>query len=259
MDAPGLAVVTGASSGIGEAFARDLARRGHSLLLVARRAERLETLAAELSTAGREVRWVACDLATDGGRDRCRAAVDEAGVPPAVVVLNAGFGSRGSIDQLDRERELQMVRLNVEAVVDLACHVLPGMRARGRGRVVIISSAAAWQPLPFMATYGATKAFELHFAEAIRQELRGTGVQVIAVCPGPTRTEFTTVAGDAGMPRWIPQERSEGVVRATWRALDRGKAHVATGRLARFTIGCARILPRRLVVRAAALLGPKST
>ena len=139
MDAPGLAVVTGASSGIGEAFARDLARRGHSLLLVARRAERLETLAAELSTAGREVRWVACDLATDGGRDRCRAAVDEAGVPPAVVVLNAGFGSRGSIDQLDRERELQMVRLNVEAVVDLACHVLPGMRARGRGLILTLT------------------------------------------------------------------------------------------------------------------------
>ena len=257
MTSPGLAVVTGASSGIGAAFARDLALRGHSLLLVARRVDRLEALSVELATLGVEVRWVAADLATRDGRARCRDAVDAVGDPPAVVVLNAGFGSRGALDKLDRERELEMVRLNVEAVVDLACHVLPGMRSRRTGKLLIVSSAAAWQPLPFMATYGATKAFELHFAEAIRQELRGTGVQVIAVCPGPTRTEFTTVAGEAGLPRWIPQERAEDAVRATWRALDRGKAHVATGRLARLTIGCARILPRRLVVRAAAMMGPK--
>jgi uncharacterized protein len=256
VDHPGLAVVTGASSGIGAAFARDLAARGYRLLLVARRADRLAELASELSGAAGAARWVDCDLSTADGLARCRAAVDEAG-EPSVVVLNAGFGTRGAIDQLDRERETAMVRLNVEAVVDMACHVLPAMRRRGSGRMIIVSSAAAWQPLPFMATYGATKAFELHFAEAIRQELRGTGIQVIAVCPGPTRTEFTTVAGEAGLPGWIPQETADGVVRATWRALDRGKAHVATGPLARFTIGCARILPRRLVVRAAGLMGPK--
>lgn len=251
------ALVTGASSGIGEAFARDLARRGHRVLIVARRVDRLRALADELTkSAGVAAAWAACDLATPEGLAACRAAIDALEHPPSVVVLNAGFGSRGALSSLDRERETRMVRLNVEAVVDLACHVLGPMRERGSGDLIVVSSAAAWQPLPYMATYGASKAFELHLAEAVREEMRGTGVRVIAVCPGPTRTEFSTSAGDAGLPAWLPQEEPEGVVRATWRALDRGRAHVATGRLARLTIGAARMLPRRLVVRAASRFAP---
>ncbi|MBI2684224.1 MAG: SDR family oxidoreductase [Actinobacteria bacterium] len=256
--APGLAVVTGASAGIGRAYAESLAGRGHPLLIVARREDRLRDLAAELTSRhGVSVTVAVCDLATTDGMAACREAIDAWAGPVDVAVLNAGIGSRGALADLPREREVGMVRLNVEAVVDLAAHVVPGMRTAGRGTIVIVSSAAAWQPLPFMATYAATKAFELSFAEALRGELRPHGVRVIAVCPGPTATEFSTGAAGAGWLRWLPQERPSGVVDATWRALDRGKAHVATGSLARLAIGAARTFPRRLVVRVAGRLGPR--
>ena len=179
--------------------------------------------------------------------------------PVATAILNAGFGSRGRIGELDREREVQMVRLNVEAVVDLASHVVGPMRSAGSGTIVIVSSVAGWQPLAYMATYGASKAFELSFAEALFEELRGTGVRVVAACPGPVRTEFSTAAGNPGATARFPHETAEGVVAATWRALDRGKSHVGTGRLARAMIGCSRLLPRRFVVRAATRLQERST
>ena len=191
---PGPALVTGASSGLGRAFARALAARGHDLIVVARRRDRLDALRAELvARHGVAVEIVACDLATDAGLTECRAAV--AGRDIAVAVLNAGFGSLGPFAEADREREDRMVRLNCMAVVDLARALVPGMRTRGRGQIMIISSAAAWHPVPYMATYGATKAFELHFVRALAEELRGTGVGVLAVCPGPTATEFSRALG----------------------------------------------------------------
>ena len=254
----GLAVVTGASSGIGRAFAESLAERGHALLIVARREAQLRELASELTSRhGTSVAVAVCDLATTDGMAACRSAVDDHPLPVDVVVLNAGFGTRGPLAELPREREVRMVRLNAEAVVDLAAHVVPGMRVRGRGTIVVVSSVAAWQPLPYMATYAATKAFELSFAGALREELRPHGIRVIAVCPGPTQTEFSTGAGDAKWPRWLPREQPDGVVAATWKALDRGKAHVATGLFARLAIGAVRTFPRRLVVRGARVLRPR--
>lgn len=217
---------------------------------MARRAERLRELASDLEARYKiTVHVVVADLATPEGLGAVRDAL--ATRPVQTAVLNAGFGSRGAIGSLDRGREVQMVRLNVEAVVDLACEVLGPMRAVGAGRLVIVSSAAAWQPLPYMATYAASKAFELSFAEAIFEEVRGTGIRVTAACPGPTRTEFSTAAGSPGAFAKLPHESAEGVVAATWRALDRGRPFVATGGLARLTVGCARVLPRRLVVWAA--------
>lgn len=250
----GPAVVTGASSGIGRAFAESLAERGHPLIVVARREERLRDLAEWARRRhGVETRVVVADLATEDGLARCRAEIAAGGEAPEVVVLSAGFGSQGPLWTLDRAREADMVRLNCVAVVDLAAHVLPGMVARGSGALVVVSSAAAWQPVPFMATYAASKAFEMHFTEALCEELRGTGVRALAICPGPTRTEFSLSTGGRTAHRAIPFDDVDLVVRATWRALGGGGGRVPIGLVARGSLLGARILPRRVLVRVAAL------
>jgi short-subunit dehydrogenase len=250
---PAPALVTGASSGLGRAYAESLAARGHPLLLVARREDRLGELAGWAErTHGVEVRVVAADLATDDGLAACRDAID-AGPPLGLAILNAGFGDHGPVHAADRERLAAMVRLNCVAVVDLAAHVLPGMVARGAGALVVMSSAAAWQPVPYMATYAATKAFELHLTEAIAAELRGTGVRALAVCPGPTHTEFGLHAGTGGTHWAIPFDDTDLVVRATWRALADGRPRAATGLVARASMLASRLLPRRLIVHGAAL------
>ncbi len=247
----GLALVTGASSGIGRAFAERLAEYGHPLLLIARREERLRELSHQLAARfGVQAGFVAADLASADGRATAREAADRAGAVE-VLVLNAGFGAAGSVVAIGRERQAEMVALNCEAVVDLACHVLPGMVERGSGTIIVVSSAAAWQPIPFTATYAATKAFELHFAEALDRELDGTGVRVVAVCPGPVTTEFGEAAGFGPPSRWMPHESAEGVVNATLQALRQGRPRVATGWLAKVSTTAAAVLPRRLVVRAA--------
>jgi short-subunit dehydrogenase len=251
----GLALVTGASSGIGRAFAESLAAQGHPLLLVARRDERLREIARTLAERhGVEVGFAVADLAAPAGRETCRDAIDAVGGVIDTVVLNAGFGALGTVANIGRERQTEMVALNCESVVDLACHVLPGMVERGYGTVIVVSSAAAWQPIPFMATYAATKAFELAFTEALATELRDTGVCAIAVCPGPTATEFNQVAGADYGSHFIPHETPAGVVAATWRALERRRPRVATGRVARLTSVSAAIFPRRVVVWGAAVL-----
>ena len=250
----GPALVTGASSGLGWAYADALAARGHPLIVVARREERLRALARRAREVhGVEARPVVADLTTDAGLAACRAALDE-GPPPDVVVLNAGFGSHGPLWELDRARQTSMVRLNCAAVVDLAAHALPRMVARGAGALVVVSSAAAWQPVPYMATYAATKAFALHFAEAVAEELRGTGVKAVAVCPGPTRTEFTMSTGAERTLRWsIPHDDVDLVVRATWRALAAGRRRAPTGWIARGSMLAGRLVPRGLVLRASAV------
>lgn len=245
----GLALVTGASSGIGQAFAERLAAEGVPLLLVARREERLRDLATDLAARyGVQAGFAVADLATEEGRRTCRDAVNAVGGIVDTVVLNAGFGAMGTVAEIGRERQAAMVALNCECVVDLACHVLPGMIDRGRGTVIVVSSAAAWQPIPYMATYGATKAFELAFADALAVELAGTGVRSIAVCPGPTATEFSAAAGTSYGAGWLPRETADDVVAATWRALERGRPRVATGWLSRVTTIAASVLPRRLVI-----------
>jgi short-subunit dehydrogenase len=252
---PGLAVITGASSGIGRAFAESLAATGHPLMLIARREDRLRQASHELADAhGVEVGFVVADLATAAGRETCREAIDTIGGVVDTVILNAGFGGNGSVLATGRERQTSMVAVNCEAVVDLATHVLPGMVERGYGTIVVVSSAAAFQPIPYAATYAASKAFDLFFAHALHAELQGTGVEAIAVCPGPAETEFFDAAGSSGFPRIVPRESAGGVVAATWRALERGRPYVATGPLARVTTLLAGILPRRLVVWAAGAL-----
>jgi hypothetical protein len=190
-----VALVTGASSGIGEALARRIAREGRHVTLVARRAERLSALAAELSAAhGIEATAIAVDLVRPDGPSSLADELGRRGLEVEWLVNNAGKGTAGRFDALPVDGELDEIRLNVEAPVALAGLFLPGMVARGRGVVMNVASVAGFAPMGFSATYAATKAFLIAFSEAIAVELAGTGVQVLCVCPGFTRTEFQATA-----------------------------------------------------------------
>jgi short-subunit dehydrogenase len=216
------ALVTGASSGIGAAIAAELASRGYSLTLAARREERLRSLATELaSDHGVEAEIVACDLGDPAERDRLQDELRGRGRSVEVLVNNAGFGHQADFATSPRERMVEMVRVNVEAVTDLTSRFLGPMVEKGRGSVINIASTAAFQPLPGSAVYAASKAFVLSFSEAIRTELRGSGVTVTAVCPGPVKTEFTEVAGVGGV-----EERTPGAV---WMSAEEIARHAVDG------------------------------
>jgi uncharacterized protein len=198
-------LVTGASSGIGAEIARELARRGHGVTLAARREERLRELAEELS-GQHDVRaeTVSADVADESARKRLKAQLMERNLTVEVLVNNAGFGSGGAFVELEAEKEAQMVRTNVEAVVALTGMFVPDMAERGRGAVLNVASLIAFQPVPFQATYGATKAAVLSFSDALHEELRGSGVTITSVCPGPVRTEFGESGGFGGADDRIP-------------------------------------------------------
>ncbi len=207
-------LITGASSGIGAEIARGLAARGLGVTLVARREERLVELAEEIASAyGVEAEVVTGDVSKERSRKALINEIDKRGLTVEVLVNNAGFGSGGRFTSLDAAKETSMVQTNVEAVVALTGHYLPEMAARGRGGVLNVASLIAFQPVPFQATYGATKAFVLSFSDALHEEMRGTGVTVCAVCPGPVRTEFGEQGGFGGADERIPD--------ALW--LDAGK------------------------------------
>lgn len=255
-----MALVTGASSGIGAAYARDLASKGRDLVLIARRRQRLEGMASELERQHRvSVSVLPLDLGDAVGRREALVALDRVAAPPEVLVLNAGFGSYGAFADLDPGREARMVELNCFGVLELMRHALPRMRAAGRGAVVVVSSAAAWQPVPFMATYAATKAFELALTDAVREELRGSGVALVSVLPGPIRTEFGAAAGlPGGAGEGLPSRSAEAVVEATWRALARGHGRVSVGPLAHAARLAAVMLPRNLVLTATGIAGRRT-
>lgn len=243
---PETALVTGASSGIGEQFARQLAARGHDLVLVARRADRLESLASELPT---DAKVVACDLATDaaslGGR------VQELGVQVDLLVNNAGFGTSGPFLENDPARDAEEIRVNCEAVVTLCHAFLPGMVERRRGGVINVAFTAGMQPIPYEAVYAATKAFAVSFTDALHTELRGSGVRVMAVNPGPVPTEWQEVAGyeadrAAPAPGEIPAEQ---VVRESLEAWDKGRRSIIPGRTIRWFIRATSPSPRAIQLR----------
>jgi uncharacterized protein len=194
-DPASTALVTGASSGIGRELARALAERGHGVTLVARRADRLEKLAAELSDRhGVRTESIPADLADAAERDRLAAEIEGRGLAVEVLVNNAGFGIYVPFADSDRQRELQQVRLLVEAVVDFDARYVPGMVERGRGAVLNMASTAGFQALPGNGTYAACKSFVLLHSESLHEEVRDHGVTVTAVCPGPVETEFMEVS-----------------------------------------------------------------
>ena len=190
----GVAWITGASSGIGREFARQLAGQGWRLVLIARRADRLNALATELPAQhGAQPEVIAADLLAPADLERVAERI--AAAPPELLVNNAGFGTAGALAQLDAARELDQVRILVLAVVRLTRAALPGMLARGSGAIVNVSSLAGEAPGPYNATYSASKAFVTSFSEAVFEETRGSGVRVMALLPGFTTTEFQEVAG----------------------------------------------------------------
>jgi short-subunit dehydrogenase len=220
-------VVTGASSGIGADIARELARRGFGVTLVARREERLRELADELvETFAVRAEVVAVDVTDPEAR---KALAD---LTVDVLVNNAGFGSGGAFAEQEVERETLMVRTNVEALIGLTGMFLPGMLARGRGAILNVASLIAFQPVPYQATYGATKAAVLSFSEALHHEVRGRGVTVTAVCPGPVHTEFGESGGFGGDDERIPDRlwlESEKVAADAVRGLENGDRVVVPG------------------------------
>jgi uncharacterized protein len=254
-------LVTGASSGIGADAARSLARRGQGLTLVARRAERLDDLAGELrSEHGVRVEVLECDLGDARSRERMLDQLTELAVNVEVLVNNAGFGSGGRFHELDAEREVEMVRLNVEAVVALCGRFVPEMVRRGRGGVLNVASMAAFQPLPRQATYSATKAFVLSFTDALSADLAGTGVTATALCPGPVRTEFADSAGISAEAEGLPEmvwAESADVAEQGVRGLERGKRVVVPGGLLnRATALGGQHVPRSVLLRVAGRFNP---
>lgn len=248
------ALVTGASSGIGEAFARALRARGRRLVLVARRAERLETLAGELGGAD-AVLAVPLDLTSPHAGERLQQELQRRGLEVDLLVNNAGVGHTGPFLQEPPARIEAMIDLNVRAVVDLTRRFVPGMVARGGGGVINVVSTSAFQPVPYLAVYGASKVFLLSFTEALATELRGTGVRVQALCPGLTESEFHHTAGtDKVLFSRTATMTAGAVVERSLRALHQGRLRVVPGWQNRLVAGAQRFLPRGLVRAVAAQL-----
>jgi short-subunit dehydrogenase len=244
------ALITGASSGIGAAFARALAARGEDLVLVARSADRLTALAAELTAKHNiHAEVLPADLADPGAPDAIVAELAARNIEIGTLVNNAGFGTNGEFASLDAARERDEVFVNIVALHQLTRALLPPMVARGKGAIVNVASTAAFQPVPYMATYGATKAFVLSFSEALAAEARSQGVRVLALCPGQTETAFFEGMESARVGR---ARTPDQVVATALRALDRGQSVVIDGWMNYAMANSIRLVPRRLVTSIAA-------
>ena len=255
-----VALVTGASAGIGRAFAAGLAARGHDLVLVARDERRLDSLAADLGAAhGIAVEVLAADLLAGNGLAAVEARLTDADRPVDLLVNNAGFGTYGRFAELDVDHEVEEVELNVVALLRLTHAALGAMERRGEGAILNVASLAAYQPNPVSATYGATKAFVHSFTHAVREEARGTGVTVMLVCPGYTHTEFHDRAGlgPTDVPEFVWQS-PETVVTAALRDLDRGRAVSIPGALNRTAAALSSTAPAGITRRVAGLVIKRS-
>lgn len=253
-------LVTGASAGIGADLARSLAGRGHGVALVARRAERLGELARELEGEhGIRTETIAGDLSDADARGAMMEQIGRLGLTVEVLVNNAGFGSGGLFQKLDQERELEMVRLNVEAVVDLCGRFVPEMVRAGRGAVLNVASTAAFQPLPRQATYSASKAFVASFTDALYADLQGTGVTATCLCPGPVETDFPEVAGIQEAAEGLPSlfwTQASDVAEEAVKGLERGKRLVIPGKINRVTALGGQHVPRGVLLRLGSRLHP---
>lgn len=241
-------LITGASAGLGVEFARQLSARGSRLVLVARRKDRLEALAAELGNA----RAVAMDLAEPGAAERLMADVAGHGEHVDCLVNNAGFGFTGPVATIAADRQRDMVTLNCTLLTELSRAVLPGMIERGRGGILNVASTAAFQAAPRFAVYAATKAYVLSFTEALHEEVRTQGVHVSCLCPGPVATEFFDAAGmtpDGAFKSLMMQ--ADEVVRIGLAGLDRNQAVVVAGTMNKVGAVGAQLLPRSWMRRIA--------
>jgi uncharacterized protein len=242
-------LITGASTGIGAAFARKLAARGRNVFLVARSEDKLITLCNELGrVSGVRAHYLALDLVQPDSAAQLFDETQKRELAIDMVVNNAGFGSMGDFSKLDLTRELEMIDLNVKSLVELTHRFLLPMRERKQGAIINVASTAGFQPVPYMATYAATKAFVLSFSEALWEENREHGVHVMALCPGVTDTNFFT-ASSMERPPMRTIQTPEEVVDVALRALDHRKAGVISGWTNWLSIESERFLPRSFVTR----------
>jgi uncharacterized protein len=253
------ALITGASSGIGAAIARELASRGHGLVLVARRKEKLDALAGKVREEfGVRAETIGCDLAKAASRQRLPARIESLGLEVSVLVNNAGFATGGPFHEADPARELEQVRVLVEAVVALTSAFLPAMVRRGRGAILNVASTAGMQPLPYSAGYSAAKAYVLTFSEALHQEVHGAGVTVTALAPGPVTTEFWDIAGwevasgqsfEKAVPRqaWVTADEA---AEAGVKGLEAGRRVVVPGLPIRAAMLASQYLPHAVKLPA---------
>lgn len=243
-------IVTGASSGLGAEFARQLARRGANLVLVARRADRLQSLAAELTRAhGVTVATVARDLGLPDAGRTLRAELESRGVYATGLVNNAGFGTHDAFTDEDPERLQSMIALNVSALVDLSRAYIDPLTSTDTGVLINVASLLGFQPTPYMSVYGATKAFVLSFTESLWEEAHGTGLRVLAVCPGAMQTEFFDAAGSQSADLGTKRATPEQVVRIALDTLDRRSAPPSVVTNSRSLAVAGRFLSRRTMVR----------
>jgi uncharacterized protein len=252
----GYALITGASSGIGECFARALAARGHNLVLVARSMDKLSALADELR-AKHNIQAVplAFDLSVPAAGSAVAQALQKDGLRVDLLINNAGFGGRGEFWNLPLDRQSEMLRLNVLGVVELTHQLIPAMIERRQGAIINVSSTASFQPVAYTSTYAATKAFVTSFSMAITEELRPYGIKVVTLCPGGTRTNFFS-AGDYRRRSTLPGglQPPEEVVAEALRALDRKGGLVIPRFLNKMSIFAQRLIPRGTVAKIAARL-----
>lgn len=256
-----LAVITGASSGLGTEFARLAAAEGFETLLIARRVDRLHAVASELEEKyGTRAHVLGLDLTEPDAPERVMEAIDAIGMVPEVLVNNAGFGAFGPALDMDPARLRRMLELNAGALTELSLRVGRKMRDMGRGRIMNVASTAAFQACPYLGVYGATKAFVLSFTEALAEELRGTAVAATAFCPGPTRTEFGDAAGLAKENAFdlcdleSAERPADIAARTGWEGMMRGKRVVIDGWTNRLIARFAWALPRGIVSRLAAFI-----
>ncbi len=246
------ALVTGASSGIGACFARALAARGMNLVLVAKSRSKLEAIKAEIQAKfPRRVEVIEQDLSAPGAAERLHSELKDRGILVDLLVNNAGFGAQGEFWQLPLARQTEMLRLNIVTLTELTHLLLPAMIARRSGGIINVSSTAGFQPIPYSSVYAATKAYVTSFSMGLTEEVRASGVKVLALCPGGTATNFF----DAGRFDKISfpggLQSPEAVVEAGLRALDRGRSLVVTRFVNRMMLFVQRLAPRRLVARQA--------
>jgi len=239
----GWAIVTGASSGLGLVFAKELARRGYPVLAVARRLDRLEALAREAAQGGSRIEPLVADLQTsDGVRSVVQRTAELGEVE--LLVNNAGFGTWGAFVDLPLERELALIRLNIVTLVELTRQLLPEMVKRRRGGIINMASLQAFFPMPYLADYAATKAFVLSFSEAIAHELKDTGVRVCVICPGPAKTEFAEVTTAHAFQNSLPNLTAEEVVAAALNAYEQGRVVTVPGPVNGLLSFVSRLMPR---------------
>jgi short-subunit dehydrogenase len=247
-----VALVTGASAGIGAVLAREAANDGHDVVLVARRREPMEALAAELKSTGAEITVIPADLGRPGAAAALMKTVEQRGLAIDTLINNAGLGDTGRFDQENPERIFSMLQVNIIALTELTRLVLPQMVARKRGKVMLVASVAAFQPGPGMSVYYATKSYVLSFGRAIAHELRGTGVTITTLCPGATTSEFAQVANQGSAIFEGPMVMTAAeVARQGYAALKAGRPQIITGLVNRIIAMSTRVTPMAILLMVA--------